>query len=160
MKSVVCNTCYHFVMWVIIVRFAFCVIIHVWNSINGGVSCIFVNWVHIWTGSFCRVWLWLLTASSRWFWRPQFLQVLPFAIHLSLWMADQVRPQFRHSWFAGRVCTWKFWRWCELRNWPCGTIAFTCRLYWLLEICSWFQWRSLSEPMKFETMKRAKFLNP
>ena len=81
----------------------------------------------------------LRNTREKWFCRPQ---ILPFAILLSFWFADQVGPQFRHSWFVCRLQAAKFCRWFRWRKGRCGVIEFTCNAGWLFEICNWFRCRS------------------
>ena len=76
---------------------------------------------------------------EKWFCKPQLLHVLPFAIYLSLWFADQVRPQFRHSWFVCRLGAEVYCRWFDWRKSRCGIIALTCDAGCVFEICNWFR---------------------
>ena len=81
-----------------------------------------------------------LNTREKWFCRPQLLQVLPLAIHLTLWLADQVKPQFLQSWFGGRVKLDVVGRWLGGRKDRWGITALTCGADCEFVICSWFLW--------------------
>ena len=81
-----------------------------------------------------------LHTREKWFCKPQLLQVLPLAIHLTLWFADQVKPQFLQSWFGGRVKLDVVGRWLGGREGRWEITALTCGAGCEFVICSWVLW--------------------
>ena len=81
-----------------------------------------------------------LHTREKWFCRPQLLQVLPLAIHLTLWLADQVKPQFLQSWFGGRLKLDVVGRWLGVQKDRWWITALSCGAYCEFVICSWFLW--------------------
>ena len=59
---------------------------------------------------------------------------------LSLWLADRVRPQFSVPLICGSCSYLKDLPLTRVEKLAFWTIAFNCRLDWLLEICSLFRW--------------------
>ena len=81
-----------------------------------------------------------LHTREKWFCKPQLLQVWPLAIHLTLWFAGQVKPQFLQSWFAGRVKLDVVGRWLGGREGRWEITALTRGAGCEFVICSWFLW--------------------